>query len=193
MRTVDAASADRPTVRLAALLHDIGKPATFSEGHFYGHDTVGADLSRSLLGELRYPRAVVERVTLLVRNHMFDFHDGWSEAAVRRFIKKVGRSGLDDLLLLRAADNVGSGLPPDTAGLAELRRRIAGQLAADVALERSDLAVDGDDLIEELGLRPGPQLGRVLEELLERVIAEPALNDRPSLLLLARTMVADEA
>jgi tRNA nucleotidyltransferase (CCA-adding enzyme) len=192
MRTVDAAPADRPTVRLAALLHDVGKPATFSEGHFYGHDTVGADLAGSLLVQLHYPRAVVERVILLVRNHMFDYHKGWSDAAVRRFIKKVGRSALDDLLFLRAADNVGSGLPPDTAGLAELRGRIAGQLAADVALERSDLAVDGDDLMEELGLRPGPQLGRVLDELLDRVIAEPALNDRPSLLLLARTMLSIE-
>jgi tRNA nucleotidyltransferase (CCA-adding enzyme) len=191
LRTVDAAPADRPTVRLAALLHDIGKPATFSEGHFHGHDAVGADVAGSLLVQLHYPRAVVERVMLLVRSHMFDYHAGWSDAAVRRFIKKVGASALDELLLLRAADNVGSGLPPDAAGLTEVRRRIDDQLAAEVALERSDLAVDGDDLITELGLRPGPQLGHVLDELLERVIAEPALNDRPSLLLLARTIAPE--
>lgn len=194
MRTVDAAPASRPVVRLAALLHDIGKPATFAEGHFLGHDSVGAELAGAFLDRLREPRAVRDRVVALVRQHMFSYESNWSDAAVRRFIAKVGESGagaLDELLLLREADNVGSGLPPAAGLLDELRARIAGQLEADVALARRDLAVDGRDLIAELGLAEGPRIGRILDELLERVIVDPGLNDRPTLLLLAQSMLVD--
>jgi tRNA nucleotidyltransferase (CCA-adding enzyme) len=193
LRSVDAVPASRPVIRLAALLHDLGKPDTAADGHFYGHDRVGAELAAAFLERLRYPRSVTERVVALVRQHMFTYDDGWSDTAVRRFIGKVGRPALDELFELRAADNIGSGLPSDAAGLAELRQRVAEQLAADVALDRADLVVDGDDLIAELGLRPGPTIGRILDELVERVIADPALNDRPTLLLLARSLAEDES
>ncbi len=192
LRTVDAAPAAHMVVRLAALVHDIGKPATAADGHFHGHERVGADLARALLERLRFPKPVVERVVALVRQHMFAYEVSWSDTAVRRFIGKVGRQALDDLFGLRAADNVGSGGAPDASGLGELRRRVAEQLAADVALDRADLAIDGDDLIGELGLRPGPSIGRILDELLDRVIAEPSLNDRPTLLLVAQSLVEDE-
>ena len=192
LRAVDAADPDRPVVRWAALLHDIGKPATAADGHFYGHDTVGAEMAESVLGRLRLPRAVIDRVVQLIRQHMFMYDSGWSDAAVRRFIGKVGLAALDELLDLRAADNVGSGRPVDAGGLGELRRRIDEQLAAEVALDRADLEVDGGDLIAELGLSPGPLIGRLLDDLLERVIADPALNDRPTLLLLAQGALEEE-
>jgi len=175
VRTVDAAPVDRPIVRLAALVHDIGKPATLSDGRFIGHEVVGATLAGTLLDRLRVPRATADRV------------------AVRRFIAKVGRPALDDLLELRRADNIGSGVDPDAGGLAALRHRIADQLAADVPLDRGALAIDGDDLIAELGVSPGPRLGIVLERLLEAVVEDPALNDRPSLLQLAQAALAEEA
>jgi tRNA nucleotidyltransferase (CCA-adding enzyme) len=192
VRTVDAAPPSRPIVRLAALVHDIGKPATAADGHFYGHEREGADLARTFLERLRYPKPVVERVVTLVRQHMFAYQPSWTDAALRRFIAKVGRETLDDLFALRAADNVGSGVAPDGSGLGELRRRVAEQLAADVALERGDLAVNGDDLMAELGLQRGPAIGRILDQLLERVVAEPSLNDRPTLLLVARGLAADD-
>ncbi len=192
LRTVDAARADRPVVRIAALLHDIGKPATYADGRFIGHEALGARLAGDLLTRLRFPRATAERVVLLVRNHMFAYEPGWGDAAVRRFIAKVGRSALEELLELREADNVGSGQPPDANDLEELRGRVAAQLAAEVALDRSDLAVDGDDLIGEFGLEPGPRLGAILERLLEAVIEDPALNDRPTLLMLAQSQLAAE-
>jgi len=192
LRSVDAAAADRPVVRWAALLHDIGKPATAADGHFYGHDAVGADMAESILGRLRLPRAVIDRVVQLIRQHMFMYDTGWSDAAVRRFIGKVGVPALDELIDLRAADNVGSGRPADAGGLGDLRRRIDEQLAAEFALDRADLQVDGGDLIAELGLSPGPLIGRLLDDLLERVIADPALNDRPTLLLLAQGALEEE-
>ncbi len=192
LRTVDAAPADRPVVRLAGLLHDIGKPPTMADGHFHGHDAVGAELATALLGRLRTPRAVTDRVVHLVRQHMFLYDASWGDTGVRRFIRRVGRHGLDELFALREADNVGSGVAPDAHGLGELRRRVEAELAADVALERRDLAVDGDDLIRELGIAPGPRLGRIIDELLERVVAEPALNDAATLLMLAAAMSADD-
>ncbi|MEX1168518.1 MAG: HD domain-containing protein [Chloroflexota bacterium] len=195
VRTVDAAPPDRPVVRLAALLHDIGKPATFAEGHFLGHDAVGATLAGAFLDRLRAPRAVRDRVVALVRHHMFSYEASWSDAAIRRFIGKMDALGpgmLDELLALREADNVGSGLPAEAGRIGELRARIATELAADVVLDRRGLAIDGDDLIAELGLEEGPLLGRILDELLERVIVDPVLNDRPTLLLLAQGMLAED-
>ena len=195
VRTVDAAPADRPVVRLAALVHDIGKPATFAAGHFLGHDAVGAELAGAFLDRLRMPRTVHDRVVALVGHHMFSYEPNWSDAAVRRFIGKIGMLGtsaLDELLALREADNIGSGLPPQAGRLDELRARIAAELAADVVLDRRGLAIDGDGLMSELGLAQGPLLGRILDQLLERVIVDPALNDRPTLLLLAQAMLAED-
>jgi len=191
LRTVDSAPADRPVLRLAALLHDVAKPETLADGRFLGHDALGADRAEEILRRLRYPKPVVERVAHLVRHHMFSTDPAASDAAIRRFIARIGRPALDELLDLRAADNVGSGRAGEVGGLAALRRRVAEQLEAEVALDRRDLAVDGNDLIAELGLPPGPRLGRILEQLLDRVIADPALNDRPTLLLLARHLAEE--
>jgi putative nucleotidyltransferase with HDIG domain len=193
VRSVAATPANRPILRLATLLHDIGKPATAADGHFYGHERVGAEQAGRFLERLHYPRAVIERVTALVRHHMFAYEASWSDAAVRRFIGKVGRDALDEQLALREADNIGSGLAPDAAGLAELRRRIEAELDSDLVIDRRDLAIDGSDLIAELGLPPGPEIGRLLGELLERVIQDPTLNDRPTLLLLGRSLLEPEA
>lgn len=191
LRTVDAAPAARPVVRLAALLHDIGKPATLSDGRFHGHETVGARQATELLRRLRYPKAVIERVGHLVRHHMFTPDPDATDAAVRRFIMRIGAPALDELFALREADDVGSGFPPGDPELAAFRERVRRELEAQHALDREALAVDGNDLIAELGLVPGPRLGRMLDALLDRVVADPALNDRPTLLLLAQSMLAD--
>ena len=190
LRTVDAAPASRPAVRLAALLHDVGKPVTFVNGHFLGHDAVGAQLAGAFLERLHVPRSVHGRVVGLVGLHMFSYEPNWSDAAVRRFIAKLRALGdgfIEDLLALRAADNVGSGLRLD-----ELRARISAELAAEAVLDRSGLVVDGADLMTELGLEQGPLLGRILDALVERVIADPSANDRPTLLLLAQAMLTED-
>ena len=110
------------------------------------------------LDRLHEPRAVRDRVVELVRQHMFSYEPNWSDAAVRRFIAKLAVAGdgaLDELIELRSADNVGSGLPANAGRLDELRARIAAELAAEVVLDRSGLAVDGTDLMTELGLGAG--------------------------------------
>jgi tRNA nucleotidyltransferase (CCA-adding enzyme) len=184
--TVDAVPPERPAVRLAGLLHDVAKPATLRDGHFPDHDREGATMAEQLLRRLASPRRETARVAALVGHHMFDYSAAWSDAAVRRFIRRVGVSMIDDLLALREADNVGSGLPRDAGDLAELRARVTGQLDARPALALADLAIDGDDVRAALGIDPGPEVGRILEELLERVLADPALNDRGGLIEAAR-------
>lgn len=190
LRTVDAAR-NRPVVRLAALLHDIAKPDTLADGHFLGHETMGAGMAADLLSRLHAPRALQERVAHLVLHHMFAYDPAWSDAAVRRFIRKVGPGAVDDLLALRRADNVGSGQVAGAGHLAELRARVRAELAGNLIVDRTQLAVDGADLMTELGLDQGPLLGRLLEALTERVVAEPVLNDRAVLLEMARREIFD--
>ena len=185
LTSVDAAAVIDPvnqTLRLAALLHDIGKPNTFADGHFVGHDVEGARLAEALLARLAYPRREAELVVELIRQHMFNYEPRWTGAAIRRFVRRVGRERIDDLLKLRAADNVGSGLAPDAGHLDELRRRIETELRSNPPLSLGDLAVRGDDLTAALNIAPGPRVGELLDRLLMLVIADPAQNRRDVLL-----------
>ena len=192
IRTVDAVASGHPVVRLAALLHDIGKPATMADGHFVGHDAVGAELAAAFMERLRFPRTVVAEVAHLVRQHMFSYEPSWGDSGVRRFIQRVGRGAMAPLLELREADNEGSGLARSAHGLDDLRERVDAQLTARVALERRDLVIDGSDLMAELGLTEGPILGQILDALLDQAVTDPAINDRATLLLLAQAMLTED-
>jgi tRNA nucleotidyltransferase (CCA-adding enzyme) len=185
LRTADALPASDPVLRLTGLLHDIGKATTLADGHFYGHEDVGSELAGAMLRRLRFSGADIERVVRLVRRHMFAYEPAWTDAAVRRFIKRIGPERLDDLFALRRADNAASGIDePPSAGLAELQARIVREL--DAPLRTADLALDGDDLQRELGLQPGPVIGELLDRLLEAVLDDPRRNDREALLAMAR-------
>ncbi len=177
----DAARPDKADVRWAALLHDIGKPDTRAErageGTFHGHEQLGARLADALLQRLRFPSAMRERIVHLVREHMFDYRPEWSDAAVRRFVSRVGVDSVADLFDLRMADALGNGTRgPDTQRLAALARRVDRVLESSTALRVRDLRVSGEDVMRELGVPAGPDVGRVLAGLLEEVIEDPALN-----------------
>jgi putative nucleotidyltransferase with HDIG domain len=190
LRTADALPADRPLLRLAGLLHDLGKATTLADGHFIGHEVEGARLAREVNQRLRLSRTQSEWIGRLVRQHMFAYTSDWTDAAVRRFVRRVGPDLLEDLFALRAADNAASGVAsPERAGLEELRRRIAA-VTASGPLHQGQLAIDGRDLTTELGVAPGPQIGELLTALLETVIDDPSLNDRDRLLGLAREWLA---
>jgi hypothetical protein len=122
---------------------------------------------------------------------MYGYESRWGDAAVRRFIRTVGRDILPRLFLLRQADNLGSGAPADAGGLDELRERAAAELERGVPMTLGDLAVDGDDLQAELGLTPGPRLGELLDRLLESVVADPSRNTRETLLADVRSWIAE--
>ncbi|HEY6193623.1 MAG TPA: HD domain-containing protein, partial [Candidatus Eisenbacteria bacterium] len=183
----DAARPENPVVRWAALLHDIGKPGTRAErageGTFHGHAELGARLADALLARLRFAHAIRERIVHLIREHMFDYQPSWSDAAVRRFIRRVGPDEIADLFDLRMADALGNGTrDPDPRRLEAMARRINGVLAGATALSVRDLAVDGEDVMRALRLPSGPRVGRVLERLLEEVLDEPGWNTRERLL-----------
>ena len=187
LETCDHAPAAKPVVRWAALLHDLGKPDTRVErrgdGTFYGHQSVGAELADRLLERLRFPGAMRAAIVHLVREHMFDYRVEWSDAAVRRWVRRVGEDAVADLFDLRIADLLGNGLKTGfPAQLEPLRRRIERVLAGAHALRVADLAVDGCAVMEALGVGPGPLVGETLGALLEEVLEEPGCNTRERLL-----------
>ena len=188
LHTCDAAPADKPRVRWAALLHDVGKVDTRvergpGEATFYGHDQVGAEIADRMLARLRFPNEEREAIVHLVREHMFDYRREWGDAAVRRWLRRVGVDHVADLFDLRIADSLGNGTrPPLVGGLELLRERVERELEAAQALHVRDLAVDGGDVMRALEAPPGPEVGRVLDRLLEEVLEDPARNRREVLL-----------
>lgn len=192
LRAVDALPPDDPLLRLIGALHDVGKATTLADGHFIGHETLGARMVEAILRRLRFSKADVSRGEHLVRMHMFEYRADWTDAAVRRFIRRVGARWLPDLFALRRADNAASGVvEPAHGGLDELRARVGAELASH-PLSSRQLAVRGDDLTAELAIPPGPVIGRLLDRLMEAVLDDPLLNDRAALLELARSWLADE-
>lgn len=190
LRVCDTAPRD-PLLRLAALLHDVGKPTTAAphperagEYRFHGHDREGARLVDAIVRRLRLSGRERRRVTHLVAHHNIPL-SGWSDAGLRRLIRRVEAEHLDDLLALREADLRGrdSELGPEEplAQLAVLRRRLERIADSGAALTIRDLAVDGRRVMARLGIRPGPRVGQILRQLLERVLEDPSLNDEPTL------------
>jgi tRNA nucleotidyltransferase (CCA-adding enzyme) len=191
-------------VRLAALFHDLGKPQAAWRGqdgrlHYYakpgiserGHDRVGADLAAGALSRLRYPNGLRRRVVRIVRRHMFQPGKGDARRA-RRFLRRNGDELAFDLIDHKHADLLGKrgtgGEPPpqdEIDALLRFREVVQQELASPHRLR--DLAVDGNDLIQA-GFRPGPQLGRILDELLDAVVDEPARNTREELLARAKEL-----
>src|SRR5262249_9363783 len=105
LRAVDAPSPSRPVVPLAAFLPEVGKPATETPDGYPDHDKVGAAMAERILDRFHFPRATTTRVGHLIRNHMFTYEAAWSDAAVRRFINRIGQHALEELFELREADN----------------------------------------------------------------------------------------
>jgi len=183
----DAAPKDWPLVRLAALLHDIGKPACKVEMTFYNHDQVGKELAGQLLKRLKFSNDDIAQVVNLVGTHMFDYSREWSDAAVRRFIRRIGgRQNVASVFALRRADAAAMKQDIGLAYLTELQQRIDKIIADENALHVADLKIDGHDVMQTLNIKPGPQVGKILNELLERVLDDPSLNDRATLLALVK-------
>lgn len=193
MHVLDASDGG-PIERVAAVLHDIAKPRTRAHSDktgdwtFYHHEKVGADMAEHWLREYRFSNSERELIVDLVRHHLICYDSSWSDAAVRRFIKRVGPERVEPLLRLGHADALGKGrdVQEELAALEELRARVDETLSQGSALTTLDLAVNGKDVIAELQDGPGPVVGEVLRHLLERVLDDPSLNTRDKLLPLLR-------
>jgi tRNA nucleotidyltransferase (CCA-adding enzyme) len=184
--TVDA-TPPALVLRLAGLFHDVGKAETMADGHFHQHEFVGEAITRRVLRRWKYPKDTVSAVTHLIRHHMFWYQADWTGSAVRRFIRKVGLDTIPDLFALRRADNIGSGVrAPRMYALEDLWARVQEEIERSTAFSPHDLAIDGNDVMRELGIGPGPTVGRVIAALFELVLDDPGLNTPDRLLPLVR-------
>ncbi|MEI6304969.1 MAG: HD domain-containing protein [Candidatus Taylorbacteria bacterium] len=184
LRTVQH-SADRKwelELRLAALFHDIGKPATkgFSretgQPTFYGHEVVGSRETRKILERLKFSRVTIEKVFKLVRWHMFFADTGTiSLSAVRRMVVNVGRENIWDLMNLRACDRIGTGRPKENPyRLRKYKSMIEEALRDPVSVAM--LKIDGKTIMTICNITPGPKIGMILNALMEEVLEDPKLN-----------------
>lgn len=173
-----------PIVRLATLLHDVGKPVAYrkKEGKitFYGHEVVGARLVKRIAQRLHLSNKDTNRLWILVRYHMFAYDSKMSDAAIRRFIRKVGRENINDMMILRIGDRLGGGSRATSWRLRELQERIGKVLYTPMQI--SDLKINGHDVMKILNLKPGPKVGKILEQLFKDVLIDSAKNDREYLL-----------
>ena len=196
LRACDAAPQEPLELRLAALLHDVGKPRTKEGPHFYGHEKVGADMTRTLLERLRFGGDLVDRVTGLVANHMYTTADAISDAGIRRFIRRVGPDNVDDLFALRHADVEATGLPPHDGGENErFEARVRGVLGAGHPMSIADLQIKGEEVIgimRDMGV-VGPdfqgdgRVGAALRACLEEVLDDPGRNEPQALRSIVRS------
>ena len=208
----DGAPKEKLNIRLAALFHDIGKPAAKKmvieevlDGEkrdgstkqvetvtFYCHESYSEKITREIMIRLKFSNEMINNVCHLVKEHMFHYESSWTDSAVRRFIVRVGKDCIDDLYDVRLSDMYGMWNEPvdiryseSVKLLIELKDRIAAQLEKQNALSLKDLAVNGKDLMAE-GIPAGKQLGLILNHLLDCVLEDPALNNKRDLLNIAK-------
>jgi tRNA nucleotidyltransferase (CCA-adding enzyme) len=181
----------RIRVRLAALFHDIAKPRVRrrirGDFRFYGHAKASSELAQEIMTRWRLPLRLMEEVRILTASHMLMDIDRWSDAAVRRLIARVGEDLLEDLLDLAEADSRAHGTDHGaSASIEQLRLRIGQQLRQKPPLHVTDLAINGHEVMQILGLQPGPEVGKVLKSLRQKVLRQPELNERSLLVELLR-------
>lgn len=173
-----------PSVRMAALLHDIAKPLTFSLdengiGHYYNHDKLGAEISKEILARLRFSNVFIDKVYKLIREHMH--FKNMKEKGLKRQIRRVGEENIFDLIELKKADKVCKSDNKDISLIEEREERIRAILNNKEPFEKSHLNIDGNDIIA-LGYKPGKEIGKILDYLLERVLEHPEYNKKEKLI-----------
>ena len=196
LRTMQhAADKDWPVVlRLTGLFHDVGKPESRrwsdekKDWTFHGHEVVGARMAKKALQGLRFSNEIIEKVVKLVRWHMFfSDPDKITLSAVRRIIVNVGKENIDDLLNVRICDRIGTGRPKEQPFRFRKYKSMVDEALRD-PISVGMLAINGNDLMKELGEKPGPRIGWTLNALLEEVLEDPQKNTRDYLIEKARVL-----
>jgi tRNA nucleotidyltransferase (CCA-adding enzyme) len=205
LATLDAAPSSDPVLRLAALLHDVGKPRTAApreDGRgntFYQHEHVGAEMIPPMLARLRLPNETVETVSHLVRQHMYAADPDAPDRTLRRFVRRIGPAHLARQFALRRADIIGSGLPKRDAANEQFEARVAAVLAERPAFRVQDMAISGRDVIAMFeragaapsGFRGDARVGEVLRVLFEDVTDDPSRNEAGWLAERAQRYIAE--
>lgn len=169
-------------VRTAALFHDIAKPRVKRgkgpDATFYNHEIVGAKMTAQILSRLKFPKKEIEKIVKLVRYHLFYYNvDEVSESSVRRLVRQAGPENMDELLQVRMSDRIGSGVPKaEPYKLRHLRYVIDKASKDPISVRR--LKVNGNDIMKTLKIKPGPQIGQILDVLLGYVLEDPKKNTK---------------
>ncbi|MDC7231797.1 MAG: HD domain-containing protein [Spirochaetales bacterium] len=198
LNSCDAAPAGNMVIRFAALFHDLGKPAVkkYDENGiatFHHHEMESVRIASDIMERYRFPKNKSNRILHIIGHHMFHYTPEWTDAAVRRFIQRVGLEYLEDQYLLREADIQGMSagtVPADYYGLRDLKLRVESVLQESNTFTVKDLAVNGRDIMNHTSVKGGPNIGTILNELLETVLDDPSQNNREQLLEIA-SRIAD--
>jgi tRNA nucleotidyltransferase (CCA-adding enzyme) len=172
-------------IKFAALFHDVGKPETkHGEGPdstFYNHDYVGAKFTAQILQRLKFPNKFIDKVVLLVKNHMFvSDPERLTEAGARRLVARVGKENIPDLINLRIADRLGMGRPKEKPYRLRTIEYMIEKVSQD-PISAKMLKINGSDIMKLLKIEPGPKIGAILDVLLSEIIEDPKKNDKKKL------------
>lgn len=170
-----------PVVRLATLLHDIDKPVVAkAEGvrgvTFYNHEVTGARTAKRIAERLKLSKNDQDRIFTLVRWHMFVYESKMTDASIRRFIRRVGKENIHDMMALRIGDRVGGGSKATSWRLTELQKRIGEQFYEPLSLK--DMNINGAEIMEILGLNPCKKVGEILNILFEEILDDSSKNTK---------------
>ena len=180
-------TSDDPVVKFAALIHDIGKPKAMKKDKedlviFYNHEVVGAKLAEKICQRLKFSKKDREKVVNLVRWHMFSVNENLTDAGVRRFIRRIGIDNVKDMMDLRVGDRLGGGTQTAESWRLKLFKQKVEEQLKPAPFSINDLAIDGNDVMKILNIKPGPKIGKVLQKLFEEVDEDLSKNTKEFLL-----------
>ena len=180
-----------PIVRFATLIHDIGKPSTYEKTKegvitFYNHEVVGTKIARDIAERLRFSKKQKGKLVKLVRWHQFTVDENQTDKAIRRFIKRVGKENINDMLDLRVADRLGGGARETSWRLEEFKKRLVEVQKQPFTVH--DLKISGEAVMELLDLEPGPKVGEILEKLYREVVNKGLPNKKAELIARLKEM-----
>lgn len=196
-QTCDNSPRGNKILRFAGLFHDLGKVRVlkFKEDGtptFYNHEKVSAEIAVKIMKDLKFPNRDIHKIEHLIIHHMFNYQRIWTDAAVRRFISRVKVENIEDLITLQKADIKSMNVSPDDYTLIdEFKKRIENILNSKNAFEIKDLAINGHSLNRDVNIPKGPLMGKILNDLLDKVLEEPVLNEREKLIGIAENLYKD--
>ena len=181
-----------PITRFATLIHDIGKPQTYKKLTtgvitFYNHEMVSTKIAENIADRLRFSNKEKYKFVKLVRWHQFSVGEGQTDSAIRRFLRNVGLENVEDMLALRVGDRLGGGARETSWRLEEFKKRLVEVQKQPFTV--SDLKINGYDVMKRLNIKPGPEVGKILEDLFEKVVNKEIENERETLLSAVSTKI----
>ncbi|MGB6839007.1 MAG: HD domain-containing protein [Microgenomates group bacterium] len=176
---------EKPIVRFATLIHDIGKPQTYKKLPdgvitFYNHEVVSTNIAKRIAKRLRFSKKQTEKLLTLVRWHQFTVDERQTDKAIRRFIRNAGKENIKDMLDLRVGDRLGGGARETSWRLEEFKKRLIEVQKQPFTVH--DLKITGHDVMKELNIKPGPKVGEILEQLYEEIVEKKIPNEKKALM-----------